>query len=80
VIASPVAVTAIKLISAMPLLQGAMLEWETGYEATTLGYNIYRERSASTCDQVSLAGSALMVAAGTNLTSEKSLLVLGCDR
>ncbi len=50
------------------------LQWQTGYEADNLGFNIYREENGQRqrVTKSLIAGSALMVAAGTNLTSGKS--------
>lgn len=53
---------------------GALIEWETGFEADNLGYNIYREQGGNRVrlNPRLVAGSALFVGPGVRLGSGRS--------
>jgi hypothetical protein len=72
--AEPAAPTAVKLTSfnATRFENGEVLiEWQSGYEARNLGYNVYREQNGQRVALTPslIAGSALMAGAQTQLTS-----------
>jgi CSLREA domain-containing protein len=71
--AEPAAPTAVKLtgFSATSRNGTVMLQWQSGYEAHNLGYNIYREENGKRVQITPslVAGSALIAGAQTRLTA-----------
>ncbi|MEW6126674.1 MAG: C25 family cysteine peptidase [Acidobacteriota bacterium] len=72
-IATPAAPTAITLIQfqATAFDDGAVLEWQTGFEVDNLGFNIHKE-SSGTLTKINaqlIAGSALQIGSHTPLAS-----------
>lgn len=72
----PATPTAVKLagMKATSYADGVMIEWRSGYEVDNLGYNVYRELGGqrTLVNQSLVAGSALQVGAGTELTAGRS--------
>lgn len=68
--------TAIELVAfdAYTSSVGNLLGWRTGFEVNNLGFNIYREHNGhrTRLNKSIIAGSALMVGAGTKLVAGKS--------
>lgn len=71
--AEPNAPTAVKLTGFAAVRNGdeVILQWQSGYEASNLGYNIYREQNGKRVQITPslVAGSALIAGRQTNLTA-----------
>ena len=53
---------------------GVLVQWQTGYEANNLGFNVYREQSGSRqlINQQMIAGSALVAGSGVVMRAGRS--------